>query len=154
VTRVLVATAPVARQRLGDILAHCPVEFACSFREGIDALRRSAYSHVVIGSLFADSQMFEFAQAVRQAQPSARIICVKAAGRALGPDVRRGLDAAVRELGCEGFFDLTAGEVPETFNEAFNQVLARFTLEEARIPKRETVVGKLRAAVQELKSFS
>lgn len=152
VTRVLVATAPSARRLLGDILAHCPVEFACSFHEGLQALGRTPYSHVVIGSLFADSQMFEFARAVRDAQPSARVICVKAAGRSLGVDVRRGLDAAVRELGCEGFFDLTAGEVPESFNDVFNAVLARFTGADKQIPERDSVVRKLRAAVQELRS--
>jgi hypothetical protein len=153
VSRVLVATAPEARRQLGGILAHCPVEFACSFPEGLDALRRTPFSHVVIGSLFADSQMFEFARAVREAQPSARVICVKAAGRSLGTDVRRGLDAAVRELGCEGFFDLTVGDMPGTFNDVFSQVLARFKLEEDQIRDREAVVGKLRAAVQELKSL-
>jgi hypothetical protein len=154
VTRVLVATAPSARRQLGDILAHCPVEFACSFHEGLQALERRSYSHVVIGSLFADSQMFEFARAVRDAQPSARVICVKGAGRSLGCEVRRGLDAAVRELGCEGFFDLTAGDVPETFNEVFSQVLARFALDKEQIPERETVVGKLRTAVQALRSHA
>ena len=150
--RVLVATAPQARDELAGILERCPIEFACSIEAGIDALRRQAYSHVVVGYLFAESHMFEFAQKVRELQPGARVLCVKAAGRPLGPEVRAGLDAAAREIGCEGFFDLTAGDIPETFNRVFNEILGHFNpgAHAGKDGRSNGVVGRLRAAVQEL----
>ncbi len=154
VKRVLVATAAAARDELAGILSDCPVDFACSIEEGIDALGRQPYSHAVIGYLFAESHMFEFAQQVRRTQPLARVLCVKAAGRPLGPQVRSGLDAAAREIGCEGFFDLTAGDIPETFNRVFNEILAHFRLAERALDegdeKVNAVIGRLRSAVQEL----
>jgi hypothetical protein len=79
---------------------------------------------VVIGYLFAGSQMLEFARRARGLRPAARVLCVKAAGGPLRPDVRTGLDAAIVELGGEGFFDLSAGETPGTVTGAFDEILA------------------------------
>src|SRR3954471_18376436 len=109
--RVLVASIPETAEVVQAILSTCPMEFVTSFADGQAALRNHAYSHVVIGHLFAESRMFEFAQRVRQIQPAARIVCVKGAGRPISAEQRAGLDAAVRALGCDGFVDLTAGEI-------------------------------------------
>jgi hypothetical protein len=151
--KVLVAIAPAARERVEKILRGCPVTFATSMEEGERALRARQYSHVIVGYLFADSQMFEFARQARLLAPSARVICVKAAGRALGADVRGGLDAAAVELGCEGFFDLTAGELPEAFNRVFGEVLGYFRAEAHR-ERQEAVERELRDAVRQLRALA
>jgi hypothetical protein len=151
VHRVLVALAPAAHQRVAKILQRCPVEFATSMEDGERALRTRSYSHVIIGYLFADSQMFEFARQARLLAPTARVICVKAAGRALGPDVRSGLDAAAVELGCEGFFDLTSGDLPESFNRVFSEVLDYFRVDEQR-ERQDAIALELRNAVRQLRA--
>jgi hypothetical protein len=148
--KVLVATSRRARDAVAGIVRDCPVEFVFSIEEGARALEAGRYSHVVIGYLFADSQMFEFARQTRQLRPEARVICVKAAGRALGKEVRAGLDAAAVELGCEGFFDLTAGELPESFNRVFNEIIAYFHADETKSRR----VQELRSAVHELRALA
>ena len=122
--KVLVATSHRGHAEVARIVAGCPVELAGTLEEGEQALRRHAYSHVVIGYFFAGSRMLDFAREVRRLQPAARLLCVKAAGGPLRPDVRTGLDAAIVELGGEGFFDLTAGETPGAFPGAFDEILA------------------------------
>jgi hypothetical protein len=149
-TRVLMAVSPFARDMLARLLERYPVEFACSLDEGALALRRTAYSHVIVGYLFADSHMFEFAQRALEEQPSARVLCVKAAGRALDDDVRSGLHAAARELGCEGFFDLTGGDPRESFDRAFEQLLGHFRAIGRDI---EPALPQLRHAVKGLRSL-
>jgi hypothetical protein len=151
--KVLIATTRRARDEVARIVAGCPVDFVFSLEEGERALRAREYSHVIVGYLFAESQMFEFARQVRQLRPAARVICVKAAGRPLRTDVRSGLDAATVELGCEGFFDLTAGEMPETFNEVFNELLGYFRGEHHRA-RQEAVVRELRNAVRQLRAIA
>lgn len=143
--RVLIAVSPFARDVLARLLERYPVDFACTLADGDAALRAKAYSHVVIGYLFADSHMFEFAQHARDAQPDARVLCVKAAGRVLGDEVRSGLHAAARELGCEGFFDLSARDQPGSFDRVFDQILGCF-----RPEYRSRATAELRSAVQEL----
>ena len=123
---VLIATTHRARPALARSLEGCPVDFVCTLEGGLAALERASYSHVVIGYLFAESRMFDFAQEVRRAQPAARVLCVKASGRTLSAKMRSGLDTAVRHLGGEGFFDLSAGDKPGTFDRVFNDIVARF----------------------------
>ncbi len=152
--RVLIASSDSARQELQGILSGLPVEFASSIEEGLSALGKQRYSHVVVGYLFAESHMFEFARQVRRLQSGARILCVKGAGRVLRPEVRAGLDAAVRELGCEGFYDLTAWETAASFDIAFDEVLAHFpdALKSMQEKERaDEMLGKLRTAVHQLR---
>src|SRR5690242_11362083 len=111
--RVLIATTSLARDGLARSLAGCPVDFVCSFDDGIEILQRVTYTHVIVGYFFAESHMFDFAMEVRERQPSARVLCVKAAGRPLRENMRRGLHIAAMQLGCEGFFDLSAGATPD-----------------------------------------
>jgi hypothetical protein len=151
--RVLVATSRRVRDHVARIVQGCPVDFASSMEDGEAALRDGDYSHVIIGYLFAESQMFEFARQARLLRPTARVICVKASGRMLHADVRSGLDAAAVELGCEGFFDLTAGELPETFNQVFNEILEYFRAEEHR-SRQAAVEQELRNAVRQLRAMA
>lgn len=123
-TRVLIATTPRARDIFERTLARCPVDFACSLKEGREKLERNSYTHVVIGYLFAESHMFDFAQEVRRLQAHARVLCVKASGRSLQANLRAGLNTAALHLGCEGFFDLSSAELP--FERVFGEILARF----------------------------
>lgn len=149
--RVLVATSPGVRDALAPILADCPVEFVCEMDDGVRALAGGPFSHVVVGYLFAESQMFEFVRHVRKAQPAARVVCVKAVGRKLSPGTRAGLHEAARSLGCEGFFDLTAAQVPEAmFRSTFEQVVAQFASRK-RKPREAAVVEELRSAVHDLR---
>jgi hypothetical protein len=53
------------------------------------------------------------------------VLCVKSAGRALDEQARRGMDYALRSLGCEAFVDLTGGEIPEEALPIFNDILRR-----------------------------
>jgi hypothetical protein len=122
---VLVAADQAGRQILASILADCDTDFAATFDEGVQHLKRRRYTHVVVGYLFAESHMFEFARAARELQPYARVLCVKGAGRALDEQARRGLNYALRSLGCDGFVDLTAGEIPEDALPLFNEILHR-----------------------------
>lgn len=92
---------------------------------GVRCLRARSYSHVIVGYLFAESRMFEFAHAVREQQPHAKVLCIKGAGRPLDEQTRRGLDFAVRSLGCDCIVDLTGGEMPEDALPVFNEILRR-----------------------------
>ena len=121
--RILVAAVQPAQDVLASILAGCDTDFVASFEEGVRQLELRSYSHVIVGYFFAESHMFEFAQAVLRLQPQAKILCVKSGGRALDERAKRGLDFALRSLGCEGFIDLTAGEVPESALPIFNDIL-------------------------------
>jgi hypothetical protein len=123
--RVLVAAAPAGRSIVASILAGCDTDFAATFAEGVQHLKLRKYSHVIVGYLFAESHMFEFAQAARELQPQAKVLCVKSAGRALDEQSRRGMDYALRSLGCEAFVDLTGGEIPEEALPTFNDILRR-----------------------------
>lgn len=154
--RVLIATTAAARPGLARSLQGCPVDFACTLDEGLAALERAAYSHVVIGYLFDESHMFEFAQEVRRLQPAAHVLCVKAAGRSLGAKMRSGLNTAVRHLGCEGFFDLSRGDKPELFDRVFSDILACFAppSADAGEPKREVLAAKLHATAEELRRLA
>ncbi len=153
-TRVLVAATELAKPHLDGVLADLPVEFVSSIEEGVDALGRKSYSHVVVGYLFAESRMFEFAGQVRRLQPSARILCVKGAGRVLGPEFRAGLNSAVRELGCEGFYDLTAQEAGCGFDGTFDELLGNFrdALDSMPAEKRKIVAVELRKAMQRIRA--
>ncbi|HYY60249.1 MAG TPA: hypothetical protein VE756_02565 [Burkholderiales bacterium] len=148
--RVLIATTSQFRDALALALAGCPVEFACTMDEGREALRRVAYTHVIIGYLFAESHMFDFALEVRSRQPDARVLCVKAAGRSLRTRVRSGLNAAAVQLGCEGFFDLSAGDRPDSFDRVFNEILTRFPLTAPEGPAS----SKMRATAEELRRIA
>ena len=148
--RVLIATTSHARDGLMRTLAGCPVEFVCSYDEGLEALQRASYSHVIIGYLFAESHMFDFALEVRSRQPDARVLCVKAAGRSLRMRVRSGLNTAAVQLGCEGFFDLSAGDRPDSFDRVFNEILARFPLTAPEGPAS----SKMRATAEELRRIA
>lgn len=121
--RILVAAVQAGQQVLASILAGCEADFAATFEEGMQQLKLHSYSHVIVGYFFAESHMFEFAQAVRELQPQAKILCVKGAGRPLDDAARRGLDYALKSLGCEAFIDLTGGEIPETALPIFNEIL-------------------------------
>jgi hypothetical protein len=123
--RILVAAMQAGQQVLASILSGCDADFAATFEEGMQQLKLHRYSHVVVGYFFAESHMFEFAQAVRELQPQAKVLCVKGAGRPLDDAARRGLDYALRSLGCEAFIDLTGGEIPETALPIFNDILRR-----------------------------
>lgn len=123
--RTLVAAAQAGQQVLASILAGCDSDFAATFEEGMQHLKLHKYSHVIIGYFFAESHMFEFAQAVRELQPQAKVLCVKGSGRPLGDAARHGLDHALKTLGCEAFIDLTGGEIPESALPIFNDILRR-----------------------------
>ena len=154
--RVLIATTSRFRDGLLRALAGCPVEFVCSMDEGREALQRRAYTHVIIGYLFAESHMFDFAQEVRECQPNARVLCVKAAGRSLRATLRSGLNTAALQLGCEGFFDLSIGDRPDTFDRVFNEILARFPMPApaAGNQKADALASKLGATAQELRRLA
>lgn len=145
--RVLMAVSPFARDMLSRLLQRYSIDFACTLAEGDAALQKTAYTHILVGYLFADSHMFEFAQHARERQPAARVLCVKAAGRALGDDVRSGLHAAARELGCEGFFDLSAADAPQ-FDRVLGEILSHFRPEE-----RAGATPELRSAIRELRAL-
>jgi hypothetical protein len=119
-------------------------------------LRRASYTHVIIGYLFAESHMFDFAQEVRERQPAARVLCVKAAGRSLRAKLRSGLNTAALQLGCEGFFDLSIGDRPETFDRVFEEILARFPMPSAAAgdPKAAALAAKLGATAHELRRIA
>lgn len=152
--RVLVAVSPQAHAALARILVNCPVQIVGSFQDGVSALQHEQYSDVIIGYLFGESRMFEFARQVRELQPAARVLCVKAGGRALGSDVRFGLHEAAMQLGCEGFFDLTAGGVPEGFNRAFEEVVGRFLPPDSPARERASgVMSDLRTTMLELRAL-
>jgi DNA-binding MarR family transcriptional regulator len=121
--RVLVAMGPIGREILSAILSGCRIDYVGTFGEGEKALAEKDYAYVVIGSLFADSHMFEFAERARHMRPKARIVCVKAAGRPLDAQSRRAISTACEALGCEGLLDLTAGEIPERFRTVFNEII-------------------------------
>lgn len=148
--RVLIATTSPFRDALARGLAECPVQFACSMAEGREALQRAAYTHVIIGYVFAESHMFDFAQEVRERQPAARVLCVKAGGRALRAKLRTGLDTAALQLGCEGFFDLSIGE-PDAFDRVFKEILARFPMPS---PAAAGFASKLGATAHELRRLA
>jgi hypothetical protein len=153
--RLLIATTPGARERLAVTLAGCPVDFVSAFREGVECLKRDAYSHVIVGYLFAESHMFDFAQEVHQRQPDARVLCVKASGRSLGATTRAGLNTAALQLGCEGFFDLTVADRPESFDRIFNDILARFPPRAGGSgEKADAVAAKLQATAQALRRIA
>src|SRR5512138_3116444 len=145
--RVLMAVSPFAREMLSRLLERYPIDFVCTLAEGDAALQQTAYTHILVGYLFADSHMFEFAQHARERRPAARVLCVKAAGRTLGEDVRSGLNAAARELGCEGFFDLSAGDAPQ-FARVLEEILSHFRPEE-----RAGATPELRSAIRELRAL-
>ena len=148
---VLIATTSQFRDALARALAGCGVQFACSMEEGRAALQHGSYTHVIIGYSFAESHMFEFAHEVRERQPTARVLCVKAAGRSLRAEMRSGLNTAALQLGCEGFFDLRIDDRPETFDRVFAEILARFPA-----PSRGagTLAAKLDATAQELRRLA
>ena len=154
--RVLIATTSRFRDALMRALAGCPVEFVCSMDEGREALQRRAYTHVIIGYLFAESHMFDFAQEVRERQPAARVLCVKAAGHSLRAKMRVGLNTAALELGCEGFFDLSIGDRPDAFDRVFRDILARFPMPApaAGHKKPDALASKLGATAQELRRLA
>ena len=149
--RVLIATTSHFRDALTRGLAACPVQFVCTMDEGREALRRASYTHVIVGYLFAESRMFDFAQEVRERQPAARVLCVKCGGRALGAELRSGLNTAALQLGCEGFFDLSGGDRPDTFDRAFNEILTRFPMPAS---PAGTLATKLGATVEELRRLA
>jgi hypothetical protein len=153
---VLIATTSQFRDALARALAGCSVEFVCTMNEGREALRRTSYTHVIIGYLFAESHMFDFAQEVRECQPGARVLCVKAAGRSLRATLRSGLNTAALQLGCEGFFDLSIGDRPDTFDRVFNEILARFPMPApaAGDQKADALASKLGATAQELRRLA
>lgn len=154
--RVLIATTSFARDGLARSLAGCPVDFVCSFDEGIEILQRVSYTHVIVGYFFAESDMFDFALQVRQYQPSARVLCVKAAGRPLREKMRDGLNIAALQIGCEGFFDLSAGGRADTFDRVFDDILRCFYVAPAatRGQKGTAVAAKLNATAQELRRLA
>jgi hypothetical protein len=149
--RVLIATTSPFRDALARGLAECPVQFACSMAEGREALQRAAYTHVIVGYLFAESHMFDFAQEVRERQPAARVLCVKAGGRALRANLRTGLNTAALQLGCEGFFDLSMGDEPDAFDRVFNEIVARFPMPS---PAAVALASKLGATAHELRRLA
>jgi len=122
--RVLVAVAPAAKALVEHHLAGCPLDFAATVEEGERLLAANRYTDVLIGHLFAESRMFEFAAMVRAHQPEARVICVKGAGPPYSAAQRAAIDLSVRELGCECFVDLTAGEIPQHQRSVFDELLA------------------------------
>lgn len=155
--RVLIATTSLARDGLERSLAGCEaVDFVCSFEEGIEILQRVSYTHVIVGYFFAESHMFDFALEVRQRQPSARVLCVKAAGRSLRENMRVGLNIAALQVGCEGFYDLSAGGRPDTFDRAFDDILRCFPVPVAPASKdRGTrLAAKLHATAHELRRLA
>jgi len=154
--RVLIATTSQFRDALGRALGGCPVQFACTMDEGREALQRVAYTHAIIGYLFAESRMFDFAQEVRARQPAARVLCVKCGGRSLRVELRSGLNTAALQLGCEGFFDLSSGDRPDTFDRVFGEILTRFPLPSSSAcgAKADTFASKLGATAQELRRFA
>ena len=124
--------------------------------EGREALQRCSYTHVIIGYLFAESHMFDFAQEVRERQPAARVLCVKAAGHSLRAKMRVGLNTAALELGCEGFFDSSIGDRPDAFDRVFRDILARFPMPApaAGHKKPDALASKLGATAQELRRLA
>ena len=121
--RILVAAVPSAQALVERYLAGCALDFVSSMEEGERRLNEQRYSEILIGHLFAESRMFEFARIVRRLQPWARVICVKGPGRPLDEQQRSAIDLSVRQLGCEGFFDLTADEVDESRPGVFGELL-------------------------------
>ena len=154
--RVLIATTSQFRDALARALAGCPVDFVCSMNEGREALHRVTYTHVIIGYLFAESHMFDFAQEVRHRQPAARVLCVKAAGRSLRANLRTGLNTAALQLGCEGFFDLSIGDRTDTFDRVFKEILAHFPMPSSAPGDKKAVAldSKLGATAQELRRLA
>ena len=154
--RVLIATTSQFRDALARALASCPVDFVCSMNEGREALQRASYTHVIVGYLFAESHMFDFAEEVRERQPAARVLCVKAAGRSLRANLRSGLNTAALQLGCEGFFDLSIGDRPDTFDRVFKDILARFPVPYSAASDKKAVAlaSKLGATAHELRRLA
>ena len=154
--RVLIATTSRFRDGLARALGGCPVQFACTMDEGREALHGALYTHVIVGYLFAESRMFDFAQEVRERQPGARVLCVKAGGRSLRDELRSGLNTAAVQLGCEGFFDLSSGDRLDTFDRVFGEILTRFPMPSSSVcgHKADTLASKLGTAAQELRRLA
>lgn len=114
---------PTAQALVERHLAGCPLHFAATLAEGERLLAAHRYTDVLVGHLFAESRMFEFAAMVRARQPQARVICVKAAGPPFNAAQRAAIDLSVRELGCECFMDLTAEEIPDRQRSVFDDLL-------------------------------
>lgn len=149
--RVLVATNPPVRDAIAPILAGCPVEFACDMAAARHAVATGEYTHVVVGYLFAESHMFEFARHVRAVQPDAGVVCVKAVGRRLSQSTRSGLHEAAVALGCRGFFDITAGDVPEAMlRSTFAELLAQVSPRGSK-PREAALVEEVRQALRDLR---
>lgn len=121
--RVMVAVVTSAQPLIQRLLSECPLDFASSFEHGEQLLQENRYSDILIGHLFAESRMFDFATVARGRQPWARVLCVKGAGPPLSDQRRSAIDMAVKEIGCEGFFDLTSQELPEGYTSIFNDIL-------------------------------
>lgn len=121
--RVLVAVVSSAQPLIQRLMSECPLDFASSFEHGEQLVQENRYSDILIGHLFAESRMFEFAMVVRDGQPWARVVCVKGAGPALSAERRSAIDLAVKEIGCEGFVDLTSQELPGDHISLINDIL-------------------------------
>jgi hypothetical protein len=123
VAKVLVAAVPTTQALVERFLAGCPLDFVSAFEDGERRLAENRYSDVLVGHLFAESRMFEFATMVRARQPWARVICVKGAGPPLDARQRAAIDLSVRQLGSECFIDLTAEDIPDKHLSVFDDLL-------------------------------
>jgi len=109
--RVLIAVSQSGYGLAKKLLSGCDADIVTSFNEGTQALSRYPYAYVLVGMLFAESQMFEFVHEVKKYLPAARVLGVRGLGVPLSDEVRSGLHAALQTVGADGLLDLTRGEL-------------------------------------------
>jgi hypothetical protein len=123
--RVLVAVSQSGYGIATKLLAGCDADIVTSFAQGTQALARNPYAYVLIGVLFAESQMFEFVHEVKKYQPAARVLGVRGLGVPLSEEARLGLAAALQTVGAEGLVDLTRGELSAWEQQALAEMRTR-----------------------------
>ena len=123
--RVLVAVSQAGYGIATKLLSGCDADIVTSFNQGTQALARIPYAYVLVGMLFAESQMFEFVHEVKKYQPAARVLGVRGLGVPLNDEVRSGLHTALQTVGADGLVDLTRGELSAWEREALLEMRER-----------------------------
>ena len=123
--RVLVAVSQAGYGIAKKLLSGCDADIVTSFNQGTQALARYPYAYVLIGVLFAESQMFEFVHEVKKFQPTARVLGVRGLGAPLSDEARLGLHAALQTVGADGLLDLTRRELSAWEQQALLEMRSR-----------------------------
>jgi hypothetical protein len=100
---ILVATSLEGYDRLRTILRDVDAAYTTSYAGAIEALMRNEYSEIVVDLQFAEARLVEFAQYVKEQQPSAHLVWVNVTG---SPS-NSGIEQTLRMLGYQGVVDLT-----------------------------------------------